>query len=108
MVYAAWCNFLLESRIILTLQLTVSFNIFKFSSYSVHPIINGLSDHDARCIVICNIFEQNSNTYFYFNRKIDKSTIMDFNETKVFKKTLQNFLMDNAFYSVDEVINFRE
>jgi hypothetical protein len=54
-------------------------NTFKFSSFSVYPIINGLSDHNTQCIVICNIFEQNSNTYFYFNRKIDESTIMEFN-----------------------------
>jgi hypothetical protein len=30
------------------------------------------------------------------------------NETKVFKKTLKKFLMDNSFYSLDEFINFRE
>jgi hypothetical protein len=30
------------------------------------------------------------------------------NETKVFKKTLKKFLMDNSFYSIDEFINFRE
>jgi hypothetical protein len=44
---------------------------FKFSIFSVYPIINGLSDHIAQCIVICNIFEQNSSIavlfYFYFN-----------------------------------------
>jgi hypothetical protein len=30
------------------------------------------------------------------------------NETKVFKKTLKRFLIDNSFYSVDEFINFKE
>jgi hypothetical protein len=35
---------------------------------------------------------------------IKKST----NESKVFRKTLKKFLMDNSFYSVDEFINFRE
>jgi hypothetical protein len=30
------------------------------------------------------------------------------NETKIFKKTLKKFLMDNSFYSIDEFINFRE
>lgn len=44
-------------------------NTFKFSSFSVYPIINGLSDHDTQCIVIHNIFEQNSNSYFHFNKK---------------------------------------
>ena len=30
------------------------------------------------------------------------------NETKVFKKTLKRFLMDNSFYSMDEFFNFKE
>jgi len=30
------------------------------------------------------------------------------NESRVFKKTLKKFLMDNSFYFVDEFINFRE
>jgi len=30
------------------------------------------------------------------------------NQSRVFKKTLKKFLMDNSFYSVDEFINFRE
>jgi hypothetical protein len=30
------------------------------------------------------------------------------NETEMFKATLKKFLMDNAFYSVDEFINFGE
>ena len=35
---------------------------------------------------------------------IKKST----NESKVFKKTLKKFLMNNSFYSVDGFINFKE
>jgi hypothetical protein len=30
------------------------------------------------------------------------------NETKVFKKTLKRFLLDNSFYSMDEFYNFKE
>ena len=30
------------------------------------------------------------------------------NETKVFKKTLKRFLMDNSFYSMGEFLNFKE
>jgi len=30
------------------------------------------------------------------------------NETKVFKKLLKKFLMDNSFYSIDEFFNFKE
>jgi hypothetical protein len=30
------------------------------------------------------------------------------NESKVFKKTLKRFLLENAFYSMDEFFNFKE
>jgi len=30
------------------------------------------------------------------------------NETKLFKKTLMKFLVDNLFYSMDECFNFKE
>ena len=54
-------------------------NTFKFSNFSLYPIINGLSDHDAQSIILRNILEQHCNTYIYFNRKIDKFSIVDFN-----------------------------
>jgi len=41
-------------------------NTLKFSDFTLSPIINGLSDHNAQRIIICNIFEQNCNTYFCF------------------------------------------
>jgi hypothetical protein len=37
-----------------------------------------MSDHDAK-FLICNIFEQSCNNYFYINHKIDKCSINDFN-----------------------------
>jgi exonuclease III len=43
---------------------------FKFSNFSLHPVINGLHDHDAQILIIHNLFDQNSNNYFYFKRKI--------------------------------------
>ena len=30
------------------------------------------------------------------------------NETKEFKKTLNKFLLDNSFYSMDEFFNYKE
>ena len=44
-------------------------NIFTFSNFSLYPIVNGLSDYNTQSIILCNILEQNSNTYFYFNKK---------------------------------------
>jgi len=45
-------------------------NTFKFSNFSLYPIINGLSDHDAQSIIMHNILQQNCNPYFYFNQKL--------------------------------------
>jgi meiotically up-regulated gene 157 (Mug157) protein len=42
-------------------------NTFKFNNFFLFPTINGLSDHDAQTIIICNILEQNCNTHVYFN-----------------------------------------
>ena len=64
-------------------------NTFKFNSFTVYPIINDLSDHDAQSILIHNIFEQNSHSNFYFNQKIDKPSIRDFN-TKLSYETWEN------------------
>jgi exonuclease III len=44
-------------------------NTLKFSDFSLYPIINRLSDHDTESIIVRNIFEQNRNAYFYFNKK---------------------------------------
>jgi hypothetical protein len=71
MVYAVQFNFPLESKIFLTPQ-------FKFNKLTLYPIINRISDHDAQHIIICNMCEKKCNTYYYFNCKIDKFSIMDF------------------------------
>ena len=64
-------------------------NTFKFNSFTVYPIINDLSDHDAQCILIHNMSEQNSHSNFYFNQKTDKASIRDFN-TKLSYETWEN------------------
>ena len=55
-------------------------NTFKFNHLYLLPIINGLSDHDSQIITIRNILEQNCNTQFCFNRKIDKFSNFDLND----------------------------
>ena len=36
-------------------------NTFKFINFSLYPIMNGLSDHNAQSIILHNILEQNCN-----------------------------------------------
>jgi hypothetical protein len=69
-------------------------NTLKFSDFSLFPIINRPPDHNAQRIIICNIFEQNSNTYFCFNRRIDKSSITDFN-TKLSYEVWEDIFAEN-------------
>jgi hypothetical protein len=33
-------------------------NTYKFTNFTVYPIINGLSDHDAQNLILHNIFNQ--------------------------------------------------
>jgi hypothetical protein len=53
-------------------------NTVKFNDFIVHPLINGVSVHDAQIIVLHDIFIQNESNYFYFTRKFNKSLALDF------------------------------
>jgi hypothetical protein len=46
---------------------------------NVHPLINGVSDHDAQIIVLHAIVIQKESNYFYFTREFNKSLALDFN-----------------------------
>jgi hypothetical protein len=54
-------------------------NTSKFTTYTVYPIINGLSDHDAQNLIIRNIFNQHDNRSYYYKREINDATIAEFN-----------------------------
>jgi hypothetical protein len=69
-------------------------NTFTFSDFSLFPIINGLSDHDAQEIIIRDIFEQNCDIYFCFNRRIDKFSTTDCN-TKLSYEVLEDIFAAN-------------
>jgi hypothetical protein len=51
-------------------------NIFKFSNFSLYPIINGMSDHDAQFLITRNIFEQSCNNYFTLIIKLANIQLM--------------------------------
>jgi len=46
--------------------------------FSVHPLINGLSDHDAQIITLSNIFISIPRHVFSYTRKIDSNSISKF------------------------------
>ena len=54
-------------------------NTSKYKEYTICPVINGLSDHDAQIITLDNILIQNDYKYAYSGRRINSSSLMDFN-----------------------------
>ena len=69
-------------------------DMFKFSNFAVYLIIKGLSDHDAQSLILHKILVQNTNTHFYYNRKIDKLAVIDFN-TKVSYESWEDIFTEN-------------
>jgi hypothetical protein len=54
-------------------------NTCKFTNFIVHPIINGLSDHDAQNLIIQDIFKQKRIKGHNNIRIINDDSIADFN-----------------------------
>jgi exonuclease III len=57
-------------------------NTTKFKEFSVYPIINGLSDHDAQGLSLHKLINSRKNerdNHFSYKRKIDSNSIKDFN-----------------------------
>jgi hypothetical protein len=80
-------------------------NTFKFNNFSIFLIINGLSDRDAHSITLHKVLESSNNSYFYFNRQIDKYTILDFN-TKLSHETWEVIFTENDINtSFDKLFN---
>ena len=80
-------------------------NTFKFSNFSLYPIIYGLSDHDAQSIIMRNIFEQNCNTTSHFIRKIDKFWIIDFNTKLSYSLWEDIFTENNVNTTLNNFLN---
>jgi hypothetical protein len=50
----------------------------KFSNYTVFPLLNGLSDHDAQLLIIKDINLQSQGHYVYTTRNINNYSINEF------------------------------
>ena len=53
-------------------------NVFKYNKFSVYPLVNSLSDHDAQILSISSIIIQDPRNFFYLSRKFEKYSIRDF------------------------------
>jgi hypothetical protein len=67
---------------------------FKKDDYTVYPLVNGLSNHDALIIIIYNITTQNYMNYFYISRNTDKFSVLDF-KIKISYESWTNVFTDD-------------
>jgi len=64
--------------------------------FSVHSLINGLSDHDVQIITLSNIFISVPRHAFFFTRKIDSNSISKFTFLLSYKNWEDVFLEKNV------------
>jgi hypothetical protein len=69
-------------------------NKFKNENYSVFPLINVLSDHDAQALSLFNITIPNDSNEFYSYRKISKHSLDEF-QTNLSYETWENVFNNN-------------
>jgi hypothetical protein len=70
-------------------------------NFSVHPLINGLSDHDAQVINLSNIFCSVPKNLFSFARRIDNNSVRKFTDL------LSHEIWEDVFqeYNVNIIFN---
>jgi hypothetical protein len=78
-------------------------NIFitksKNENYSVFPLINGLSDHDAQVLSLFNITIPNDNDEFYSYRKISKHSLDELQTSRSYE------IWENVFNNNNKDMN---
>jgi hypothetical protein len=74
-------------------------NKFKNENYTVSPLINGLSDHDAQLLNLFNITISDDNDEFYFYRRISKHLLDEF------QTSLSYEMWENIFNNNDDDTN---
>ena len=77
----------------------------KNDDYTVYPLVNGLSDHDALIIVIYNITIQNYTNFFYISRNIDKFSVLDFKIKLIYESWTNVFTDDNVNTMFNNFLN---
>jgi hypothetical protein len=77
-----------------TLIDNIFLNKFKNKIYSVSPLINGLSNHDAQVLSLFNITIPNDSNEFYSYRKISKHLLDEF-QTNLGYGTWENVFNSN-------------
>ena len=80
------------------IDIDIDINNFKFS---VFPLINSISDHDAQIIELSNVYNTNPKTHLTFSRKIDCNSTRSFIEDLSHENWEEIFLDEN----IDKIFN---
>jgi len=73
--------------------------------FSVHPLINGLSDHDVQIITLSNIFISIPRHVFSYTRKTDSKSVSKFTFLLSYKNWEDVFLEKNVNIIFDNFLN---
>ena len=73
--------------------------------FSVNPLINGLSDHDAQIITLSNIFISIPRHVFSYTKKIDSNSISNFTFLLSFENLEEVFLEENVNIIFNNFLN---
>jgi hypothetical protein len=65
---------------------------YKFKNYSIIPMPNGLSDHEAQLLTLNNLKIKNTKSYSYTKRQINKASVENF-KLKVMKLGKKSLLV---------------
>jgi len=77
---------------------------YKFTNYTVVPLQNGLSDHDAQLLKINDVNLQQQDPQIYTIRNINKHSIEDF-KTRLSYASWNSIFNNNEYTDVDSLFN---
>ena len=74
-------------------------------NFTVYPLINGLSDHDAQVIKLSNLFNINPKNHYTFTRRIDSNSTWTFIDLLSYENWEEVFLEDNVNIIFNNFLN---
>jgi len=77
---------------------------YKFTNYTVFPLHNGLSDHDAQLLKLNDVNMQQQNQQFYTIRNINKHSIEEF-KMRLSYESWDSIFDNNKYTDVDSLFN---
>jgi hypothetical protein len=74
-------------------------------NFSIHPPINGLSDHDAQVLHLSNLLSTAHRQPFSFSRRIDSNSVCQFKDLLNYENWEVVFLENNVNISFNNFLN---